>query len=189
MAESRGDHLIERVFEELCKGGGRRSSWQPPWDVAREGPNLTTAYPPIDELLRTWAPKRTVSVDGAFYHPGTDTITYPPGRLYPNLPGRSATQSYYHTILHELVHWTGHPTRLHRLKSGVYDESEYAAEEMVAEATAVVLSRRLQLTRRTHARHRIYFQLWWNRTDHRKAAVKYARREVERAVKYLTKEM
>ena len=46
--------------------------------------------------------------DRAFYQPSTDRITLPERGQFPS------ADRYYATALHELGHWTGHPSRLHR---------------------------------------------------------------------------
>lgn len=47
------------------------------------------------------------------------------------------TEGYYSTLLHELVHWTGHKNRLNRLE--INKESDRAFEELVAEIGASFL--------------------------------------------------
>ena len=48
---------------------------------------------------------------------------------------------YYSTVLHELTHWTGHPTRLDRLgKLARFGDASYAMEELVAEMGAAFLT-------------------------------------------------
>jgi antirestriction protein ArdC len=56
---------------------------------------------------------------------------------YVRLPAKDAFESpaaYYATACHELIHWTGHESRLHRLdKLSRFGDQSYAAEELVAE--------------------------------------------------------
>lgn len=49
------------------------------------------------------------------------------------------SDGYYSTIFHELGHWTGHPTRLNRLKGNAFGSPEYAYEELIAEFTSAFL--------------------------------------------------
>lgn len=59
---------------------------------------------------------------------------------YINMPLKSKfedTEGYYSTLLHELVHWTGHKDRLNRME--VKKESDRAFEELVAEIGASFL--------------------------------------------------
>ena len=73
--------------------------------------------------------------DRAFYQPSTDHI---------NMPVRSAFISdgeYMATFLHELVHWTGHKTRIQRDCADNYarDRKARAIEELIAEMGSVFL--------------------------------------------------
>lgn len=72
--------------------------------------------------------------DRAFYHVPSDQIITPP---------RDAFLSDAHfesTRLHELAHASGHPSRLARTYGKTFGDPEYAAEEVVAEITAWILS-------------------------------------------------
>lgn len=73
----------------------------------------------------------------AFYSRRTDSIHLPQKNLFPD------AESYYGTALHELAHWTGHPTRLDRstlTQSYVFGDTNYAQEELRAELTSVFLA-------------------------------------------------
>jgi len=69
----------------------------------------------------------------AFYRPEADFIQVPDRGAFPD------SASFYATALHELVHWTGHPKRLHRDLSGRFGDESYAMEELVAELGAAFL--------------------------------------------------
>jgi antirestriction protein ArdC len=56
----------------------------------------------------------------------------PPADAFPN------RNEYYGTFLHELVHWTGHSSRLDRKFSR--EQELYAFEELVAELGSTMLS-------------------------------------------------
>lgn len=73
----------------------------------------------------------------AFYRPQLDDITLPPTRLF--IHGRR----YYWTALHELVHSTGHKSRLDRFKSTDESLKDYAREELIAEIGSAIGARRL----------------------------------------------
>lgn len=83
-----------------------------------------------------------VALDGgdrAFYRRSDDTI---------HLPIHSAFESeagYNSTLLHELVHWTGHETRL-SADFGVFGSKEYAFEELRAEIGSYYLNGALGLS-------------------------------------------
>ena len=90
--------------------------------------------------------------DRAFYRRRDDTI---------HLPVRSAFESeagYDSTLLHELVHWTGHETRL-SADFGEFGSKEYAFEELRAEIGSYTLNGMLGLSNdlRNHAS---YVESW-----------------------------
>lgn len=75
--------------------------------------------------------------DRAFYNRAADDIHLPKRESF-----RSAAD-YYGTALHELGHWSGHPTRLNRQtlnESYRFGDTNYAKEELRAELTSVFLA-------------------------------------------------
>lgn len=73
----------------------------------------------------------------AYYHRYSDTIVMPPRKFF---VGRDASRNYFATLLHELVHWTGHKSRLDRL-----GRNPCAYEELVAEFGSAFLCARFGL--------------------------------------------
>jgi len=72
--------------------------------------------------------------DQAFYRPSTDSITLP------LLAQFKETAEYYSTAFHEMIHSTGHKTRLDRLEKTAFFGSEaYSKEELIAEIGAATL--------------------------------------------------
>ena len=72
--------------------------------------------------------------DNAFYSPLTDSVTLP------LLEQFSETAEYYSTAFHELVHSTGHVSRLDRLEKTAYFGNEaYSKEELIAEIGSAAL--------------------------------------------------
>jgi len=75
--------------------------------------------------------------DRAFYSRSQDAIHLPPKDAFKEAAG------YYGTALHELAHWTGHPSRLDRstlTESYRFGDVNYAKEELRAELASVFLS-------------------------------------------------
>ncbi|MEE9355659.1 MAG: zincin-like metallopeptidase domain-containing protein [Methylococcaceae bacterium] len=71
--------------------------------------------------------------NGALYKLSTDSI---------HLPGREQFETadkYYATVLHELGHATGHPSRLDRGLSGAFGSETYAREELRAEIASLMI--------------------------------------------------
>lgn len=69
------------------------------------------------------------------YVPALDHIEMPTVAQF------SSAESYYGTLCHELIHWTGHSTRLDRLNGK--SKTDYAFEELVAELGACFVTNSL----------------------------------------------
>jgi antirestriction protein ArdC len=88
-----------------------------------------------DIILKNSGAVIRIGGDRAFYSPSTDHIQLPPERAFHG-PAEFAT-----TGLHELGHWTGHPSRLNRDLQNRFGSAAYAMEELRAElASAFVAS-------------------------------------------------
>lgn len=90
--------------------------------------------------------------NSAFYRRDTDSI---------HLPNKSAFKSesdYYATLLHELVHWSGSPTRLDRTKGKRFADAAYSFEELVAELGAAFLCQDFNIE--GDLRHADYIGSW-----------------------------
>jgi antirestriction protein ArdC len=75
--------------------------------------------------------------DRAFYSRSHDSLHLPPKDAFKDAAG------YYGTALHELAHWTGHPSRLDRstlTDSYRFGDVNYAKEELRAELASVFLA-------------------------------------------------
>lgn len=74
--------------------------------------------------------------DRAYYRPRKDSVTMPHPEAFKD------SDSYYCTLLHELAHSTGHPSRLNRPGVADFDRfgsEQYSEEELVAEFAAAML--------------------------------------------------
>ena len=81
-------------------------------------------------------PVKHVPGDRAYYRTSTDRITMPTKAQFPE------RLDYYQTLLHEIGHATGHPTRLNRetlTKAGGFGSESYALEELRAEICAMMV--------------------------------------------------
>ena len=91
--------------------------------------------------------------NGAFYQPSTDTIHMPSQAQF-----KEANQ-YYATALHELAHWSGHPTRLGRDLSHPFGSEGYAREELRAEIASLILGNTLGIGH-CPEQHVAYISCW-----------------------------
>ncbi|GAB7081894.1 zincin-like metallopeptidase domain-containing protein [Megalodesulfovibrio paquesii] len=88
----------------------------------------------------------------AFYSPIKDRIELPPREQFP------AADGYYATALHELGHWTGHPSRLDR-EFGPFGSQTYAREELRAEIASWMLGQDLGIGH-DPGQHLAYVDSW-----------------------------
>ena len=89
-------------------------------------------------LIRSGATIRHVRGDRAYYRLDQDAITMPERGQF------SSPDQYYGTALHELGHWTGHPSRLNREDLGhPFGSEAYAREELRAEIASLMLGEQL----------------------------------------------
>jgi len=91
--------------------------------------------------------------DRAFYRPGTDQIHMPERGQFPT------SDKYYATALHELGHWTGHPSRLDRDLAHPFGSEGYAREELRAELASYMLGSELGIGH-DPGQHTAYIQSW-----------------------------
>ena len=99
--------------------------------------------------------------DTAFYSPAHDTIHMPPKILFQD------ARSFYSTALHELGHWSGHPSRLSRDLSDRFGSEGYAREELRAELASYFVASRLGIPH-DPGQHAAYVGSWIDalRQDH-----------------------
>jgi antirestriction protein ArdC len=99
--------------------------------AAPQSRNRDARDPLLDEFIATAGATIKEGGDRATYFPEPDNIVVPAFAAFVN------AAEFYNTILHELVHWTGHAARLNRmaaLKRQFEDhDRRYAVEELIAE--------------------------------------------------------
>ncbi len=113
----------------------------------------------------------------AFYRPVDDEIHLPPPRAFPDA-GR-----YYATALHELTHWTSHPSRCNRQLGRRFGDSAYAAEELIAEMGAAFLCAHCRIDGELH--HADYLASWLTVLRADKRAIFVAATRAQQAADYL----
>jgi antirestriction protein ArdC len=91
--------------------------------------------------------------------------------------------SYYATALHELVHWTGHPSRLGRELGRRFGDAAYAVEELIAEIGSAFLCAACRLEGRLQ--HAAYVAEWIKVLKADKRAVFTAAAKAQQAADYL----
>jgi antirestriction protein ArdC len=115
----------------------------------------------------------------ACYRPAADDIQLPPRGRFPT------AASYYGTALHELTHWTSHPSRCKRELGKRFGSDSYAAEELIAEMGAAFLCAHCRID--GELQHPAYLDHWLKvlRTD--KRAIFVAATKAQQAADYVLK--
>ncbi len=128
-----------------------------------------TGLPKLKRQAQEWTPVEraeniiaangvpvTHNTDGsAFYSPGGDFICLPPRESF------ATVDAYYSTLLHEVGHSTGHPTRLNREFGGQFGSEGYAREELRAELASTFLCGELGIaTTGSDEQHAAYVKSW-----------------------------
>ena len=119
--------------------------------------------------------------DRAFYNRISDSI---------HLPLKAAFKSaaeYYGTALHELSHWTGHPTRLNREtlnETYSFGDLAYAKEELRAELASVFLMAERGIPHNPDS-HAAYLSSWLHALRNDKSEIFRAARAAHKAAHLL----
>jgi len=113
----------------------------------------------------------------AFYRPATDSITLPVMEQF-----REAAE-YYSTAFHEMIHSTGHKSRLNRITSpAAFGSEEYSKEELVAEIGAAALCNSIGIETASSFRNSAaYIQSWLKALKDDKKLIVSASSKAEKA--------
>jgi len=148
--------------------------------------------PAFDRLERveTFVKHTNARVDieedyGACYIGATDRICMPLPEDFVGTPTSSPLESFYSTLMHELVHWSGHPTRLDRQLGKKHGLKKYAEEELIAELGAAFLTAQLDITQHPRIDHAAYLAHWLDVLKENKYALLSSAVGASKAVDYL----
>ena len=147
---------------------------------------MTAAAPPPPDRELVPIAEDLIAASGADFRIGGARAYYSPSGDYVQVPPQPAFRAqidYYRTALHELGHWTGHPSRLARDLSGCFGTSSYAREELCAELASAYLCASLGIV--PTVRHADYIGNWLAvlRADNR--AIFRAASQASKAADYL----
>jgi antirestriction protein ArdC len=147
---------------------------------------LTSAPAPVPDGLILPHAEALIAVTGADFRIGGDRAFYRPVHDFIQVPRPEAyfePINWHRTALHELGHWTGHPSRLGRDLSGHFGSALYAKEELVAEMTSAFVCASLGIV--PTVRHADYIGSWLEvlREDNR--AIVRAASAASKAADYL----
>jgi antirestriction protein ArdC len=117
--------------------------------------------------------------DRAMYLPELDEIRLPwPSRF-------TSAEACCATSLHELVHWTGHPSRLDRQFGKRFGDAAYAFEELVAELGSAFAMGHCGLVDATIEGHAAYLDSWLQVLKNDRTAIFTAARHAGAAFEFI----
>ncbi len=112
-------------------------------------------YESSEKLLRKLVKDHGLKIvheNYAAYSPSWDFV------MMPDIHQFFGTTNYWATLWHEVVHWTGHHSRLNRERHSRWGDGEYAFEELVAEFGAAFLCAHLGVD--GELQHASYLNSW-----------------------------
>jgi len=117
----------------------------------------------------------------AFYRPSTDAVHMPARSRFVDAP------HYYSTLFHELVHSTGHESRLARTFGERFGDDLYSKEELVAETGAAFLCTIAGIENdRTDRNTTAYIQNWISKLEQDNRLIVTAAAAAQKAVDLIT---
>lgn len=116
--------------------------------------------------------------DRAFYRLSTDSIHLPPKDQF------KSAANYYATALHELGHWSGHPSRLDRDLGHPLGSDAYAKEELRAEIASMLLGSELGIGH-DPSQHTAYIKSWIRVLEDEPLEIFRASADAEKIVNHL----
>jgi antirestriction protein ArdC len=137
-----------------------------------------------DCIIEHMPNKPTIRYDenDAYYHPALDYINMPEMEYF------IASEAFYATFFHELVHSTGHKKRLNRkelLNPTRFGTDQYSTEELVAEIGACYLQTIAGIFHNNVANSGAYIEGWLGKLRNDKRCIIYASRLAQKAVDYI----
>ncbi|HDR7922321.1 ArdC family protein [Bacillus paranthracis] len=127
-------------------------------------------------------PDMTYNPGSAFYRPSMDVVNVPPMKHFPNV------DEFYSTCFHELVHSTGHKSRLNRpgiVEQANFGDEVYSKEELVAELGASMLSAIAGIDNSTFENSASYLKGWLGALKGDSRLIVQASAQAQKAVDYI----
>lgn len=132
--ETTGRYFMRRAFWVYNRDQTKLPKVKPKKQTSKQKDRaVINAEKRIDLIIKSHGINYQQGGNRAYYNYATDYIATPEREHFKTLEGRCAV------LLHELTHWTGHPTRLDRKIKNKFGNEDYAHEELVAEMGAAMM--------------------------------------------------
>jgi antirestriction protein ArdC len=118
----------------------------------------------------------------AFYSPGADFVGLPQFGSFRSEAG------YYGTLFHELIHATGHVSRLNRstvMESAEFGSNPYCKEELIAEMGAAFLCGQAGIAESTVENSVAYIQNWLEQLKNDRTLIVQAAAQAQKAADFI----
>lgn len=148
------------------------------------GPEMSS-MPSADKFIALVGARIRFGASHACYRPLDDLIDCPNFDQFKGSSTSTAEESFYATLLHEHIHWTGHENRLNRTFGKRFADEVYAQEELVAELGAAFLCADLGVTNEPRPDHAAYVDVWLKILKAQPLNLFFAASKAERAVTFL----
>lgn len=174
--------FVFKVFAAEQLVADPEAEWQLPLADLGDGLDPTQRHQDLDDWIAATGAQIALAGARAYYVGGeVDTIHLPPHEAW-DLWG-----DFYATAGHELIHWTGHETRLARPRITRTDSSDEARafEELIAEFGAAMLGQHFGFTPSPRADHASYLSSWARQLDADSRVLWRAASAAQKAVDHL----
>jgi antirestriction protein ArdC len=147
-------------------------------------PHTISTFGGCEEIIERMpnAPVIKHSKNQAYYNSDKDYINIPPEGLFTSL------SSYYSTLFHELVHSTGHASRLNRkeiVEKDTFGSNQYSIEELTAQIGASYLNSIAGIGEREFQNDVAYIKGWIEVLKNDKRFIVYASGQAQKATDYI----
>ncbi len=122
---------------------------------------------------------------------GMAMASYSPSKDVVNMPDHArfdAEDNYHATLFHELIHATGHETRLKRagiMERNGFGSNPYSKEELIAEMGAAFLCGHAEIVERTIDNSAAYLQGWLEQLRSDKTLIVQAAAQAQKAADFI----
>jgi antirestriction protein ArdC len=147
----------------------------------------THEHDPIDEaesIVANMPQRPALETAGAkaFYNLLTDRVTMPARELF------ITAEEYYATLLHELIHSTGHSTRLARetiIEAAPFGSATYSKEELCAEMGSAFLCAEAGISAAVLENQAAYVAGWLSKLREDRKLLVYAAAQAQKAADFI----
>lgn len=152
-------------------------------------PNTVKPEERAEEVWRSYCEREKIAIHAdyirpaAYYDPGEDAITLP------NIAQFADQSEYYSTVFHEVVHSTGHKTRLDRFEKANKGSKKYAQEELTAEIGACALLAHLGIgSESSLTNNAAYIKFWRDKIAEDNSLIVVAAGRAQKAIERILNE-